>query len=510
MKLFEYIDIMGPQVSLRINKIHRFKTFTGGILTMILCIISTLTFIGFGKDIIQKKLPQVNFNKLIASDNNESVFYLTDENFAFTFVNQRNGSYVEEVERKFNFYLNVYDNFDTGYTDTLFKFEKCEKERISKISDQLRAPSERYWCLKKNTTIEVRGVFLVGRFISTRLNVDFCENEKTNRTDCYPKEHIRSTLGNIQMHIVLDDYYTDSLNYEQPFSKTYYSDNILTTGTTFSRVMFYFKNLEYNTDDGWILETQRKEIRSTVESAVTTMIPDPNTNTIYSHMFVNSKWRDVYKRNYIKIQGVFAYIGGFISLSKNMLALICEFLTFPDILNIFTDKYFPKDKKSVNKQNDQSVDNALKSVTIMPFRKKQIICENSNPPEVQNHIKKFCKEEINNRTHIGYGENLQRYLCCKSKKLKGKISQIEFAEKKFIKIVSVENVVKISRNVSLTLDLLLESYQKDLLKYAEIRSEKSIGKEKTFTDLYNELETKINDPNTSVNKKLVNYFNNKK
>jgi hypothetical protein len=138
---------------------------------------------------------------------------------------------------------------------------------LSKISNQLRVAPEHYWCLPKNTTIEVKGVYLVRKFISTRLNVDFCENEKANKTDCFTKEETRNSLGNIIMHFVLDDYYTDSLNYEESFAKTYFSDYILTTGTPFSRVMFFLKNIDYNTDEGWILESLKTEIKYTLDSA---------------------------------------------------------------------------------------------------------------------------------------------------------------------------------------------------------------------------------------------------
>ncbi len=67
-----------------------------------------------------------------------------------------------------------------------------------------------------------------------------------------------------------------------------------------------------------------------------------------------------------------------------------------------------------------------------------------------------------------------------------------------------------SWNISLTRDLLLETYQKEFLKYIEVGSYKLVNKKDvTLSDLYTELESKINDQNTSINRKLVNYFKNK-
>ncbi len=124
MKFLTFIDILGPSANLKIQSGDFYKTATGGLLTILFCVISTLAFVAFGRDIIEKKKPQVNYNHITANDNNETIFYLTDENFAFTFIEQKTGSVLEEVERKFNFYLNVYDNYDTWYTDTLYTFEK--------------------------------------------------------------------------------------------------------------------------------------------------------------------------------------------------------------------------------------------------------------------------------------------------------------------------------------------------------------------------------------------------
>jgi hypothetical protein len=137
--------------------------------------------------------------------------------------------------------------------------------------------------------------------------------------------------------------------------------------------MFFLKNIDYNTDEGWILESLKTEIKYTVDSALTTLVPYSKTNTIFSHMFVNSNWRDLYKRSYLNIQGVFAYTGGFVSLSKNILGIICEFLAYPDILKLFSDKYFPKKENSTNKIINLSVNNALKIVTVTPLRKKDLI-----------------------------------------------------------------------------------------------------------------------------------------
>ncbi len=502
------IDILGPPVSLKIKKENRYKSATGGLLTLLFVILSTLAFVAFGKDIFQKKMPVVNYNKIISSDYNETYFLLTDENFAFTLLHQKNSSAVEDMERKFHFYLNVYDNFDTGYTDTLYTFERCDKDRMQRIKNQLRTSPENYWCLPKNTTIEVKGVFLVGRFTSTRLNVDFCDNVKTNRTDCFPKNKTKSNLGNIQMNIIFDEYYTDSINYDQPFNKTYYSDNILSTASTFSRQIFSIKTIEYNTDEGWILENLKTESRNAIDTATLSLIPSPETNTIYSHMFINSKWRDVYKRSYIKIQGVFAYIGGFISLSLQILGLVCEYFIHTDLLKLFSDKYFVKFKENIFPHKlDHSTDKLKSAKSNIVNNFQMILNEENKSASINNFFNKVRTKKNysvkSKQEDLSPCEKITKNLCCKSNKLKEKVSQFIQIEDVYNKKISIENITKMSRNLHLMSFLLLDENHRKLMKILEIQKETNKIQENDIRNLILDLETKIEDSNPHLNKNFL-------
>jgi hypothetical protein len=473
-------------------------------------------------------MPLVNYNKIISSDYNETAFFLTDENFAFTLLHQQNSTAVKEMEKKFYFYLNVYDNFDTGYTDTKYTFERCQAERIQKIKNQLRVAPENYWCLPKNTKIQVNGVFLVGRFTSTRLNVDFCDNVKANRTDCYPKNYTKSNLGNIQMNLIFDEYYTDSTNYDEPFNKTYYSDNILTTASTFSRQMFYIKTIEYNTDEGWILENMRRETRNAIDFTSTSLIPSPDTNTIYSHMFINSKWRDVYKRSYIKIQGVFAYIGGFISLSMQILGIVCEYFIHTDLLKLFSDKYFVKFKetslsknkndennRNINKANnnkpDQSTDKLKSGKSNILNNFHMVINEENKSASINNFLNKTktTKNYSVKCTQEGLTtcEKIFKNLCCKSRKLKEKVKEFELIENVFNKKVSIENITKMSRNLHLMSLLLFDENHRKLMKIIEIQNETSEDKNSDVKNLVLDLESRVEDANPNLNRNLLFYLN---
>ena len=142
--------------------------------------------------------------------------------------------------------------------------------------------------------------------------------------------------------IIFDNYYTDYLNYSEPFIPTYHIENIISNENTFSRKVFYFKKMVYETDYGWVMSDNYTMEKQVFDSSEFSFTFDQNTKSIFSIMIVNSNNKDLYQRSYVKFQEIFSYIGGFISLIQILLKIICEFLIYPGILHIFYKKYHLK------------------------------------------------------------------------------------------------------------------------------------------------------------------------
>lgn len=173
-------------------------------------------------------------------------------------------------------------------------------------------------------------------FYSSRLNVDFCENARFNKTDCLPLETIKQVVpARITMSFNFYDFYADSMNYTTPIKKTIFQGAVNSAVDNFGRLVVTFSNIHYYTDVGWIIEDNRLEKVSSVASATHTNLNSPGTKTIFSQQFLNSSWLNVYKRKYIKIQEVFANIGGIINIINIIFKILCDYLVKPDILGIF-------------------------------------------------------------------------------------------------------------------------------------------------------------------------------
>jgi hypothetical protein len=65
-----------------------------------------------------------------------------------------------------------------------------------------------------------------------------------------------------------------------------------------------------------------------------------NSTQIFSHIITISSYKDFYKRSYIKIQGVLAYIGGYVTFFNIFLSYINAYLIYPNFILNLTKIFF--------------------------------------------------------------------------------------------------------------------------------------------------------------------------
>jgi hypothetical protein len=101
----------------------------------------------------------------------------------------------------------------------------------------------------------------------------------------------------------------------------------------------------------------------------TELLPQTRTKTFFSHLITMTTTEDEYNRSYIKVPGVFANIGGFITTLKILFGFLTSYLIYPSILQIFehkTDCSLTRDKKlnnSINKSIIPNTNNFLEQYT---------------------------------------------------------------------------------------------------------------------------------------------------
>ena len=501
MFILRMIDIFGPELKLKIKKKDTYKTDIGGFFTFIFAGLVSLAIVSKLLELLYYKKPVLLYKN---QKQFETSFKLTSENFAFSVFNQNYNTLIPNYEKRFTFYLEVFDNYNGIYKNSTYKIQRCEKETIERKKNHLRVDKTEYWCLPKDVSIQINGTHLYGNFTNARLSVDFCINGTHDRNDCLNISDTKASLKNVVMNMIFDDFYSDYENYNDPFISTYHIENVISNMNTFSRKIFYFKELAYETDYGWITRVLRTNETKAFDYSEYSFTFDQNTNTIFSIMIVNSNNKDLYERSYVKIQGIFAYIGGFISISKILLEIICKFLIYPGVLHIFYKKYHLKKippvdisinllnvpNKSINNNNEiNSRENN--------FNSKLLQKQNSQVSRVSLVFKKipFKLKKFTIWTKL-----FRIFFCFWNKEKK---NQFKFLDKLFVKKFSVEHFIKLSRKISLIEALLFQRYQRELIKYVDVPKFEKIYKS------YEESMIKLNLNMTNpINQNLKRYLNN--
>lgn len=337
------IDVLGPSMGFKINRQDTFKSSIGGLFTLFFGMLSVGVFLGFGRDLFSRENPAVMFNKLI---NENPVYQISYLNFLFAVYDQSSDKPFEELDRKFYSYIDYYDwPGDGTRTSKRYYLERCSTETIKKWDGYFKNVKSNYFCLPKNVTLDIKGIYNEGKYTSLRLQIDFCKNN-TNldndqiKTDCYSRDFIENNItGRIQMHYLLESVKIDNKNYSNPGSAVVVSDTVNTNTNSWNRLKIFFKNIEIKTDKGFLVDDWESQILNSVDDIFSETVYTYGTNTIFSHLIGNSKYKDIFTRSYIKIQNIFALMGGFINAATLIFKYLIQYFCYPKLIDIFNNTY---------------------------------------------------------------------------------------------------------------------------------------------------------------------------
>jgi hypothetical protein len=541
-------DFLGPQIILSVqnNRIH--KTSFGGIASLAILLIFCFAFLGFGQDMFYRVMPRVSFNKVVSESLPLKI--INDRNFLFTIYDQYTFLPIPDFDRRFTVYFDY--NIFSGAGGTIRRnnipIEKCSQEALKLWDGYFNINRDTYFCFPKNTTWDIKGVFSEGAYAAIRLQVDYCKNN-TNptlgqvMTNCIPKNETQTFLsGNrIQMHYIVEDTLVDNRNYTNPTSRVAYTGLVNTNAFTWTRMTVLFKKMIINTDTGFFLEDFLNQNFNGIESITSESISTPETNTVYSHLIGNSRWNEIYNREYIKIQDIFAMMGGFINIGMIVLRFVVYYTTRPKLVDLFNKTYrylqvssenSGNEKRlplnSINKINISSSEkfikpslNNLRIGTTSVLRSEEIpklsihtpndkikiksLIENPSKNSVDGTIvKRKCK--ANYSLHLSFISSLCR-LCCLNKRNYSRMKDaFHLSEKKLNKVMSFENLTKMTKFVKLMGTLMLEDYQKKILKLCPAPKRNNVKKINSDDNELEILTSAILNNNDKFNIKLIEYL----
>jgi hypothetical protein len=466
MKIFKNLDIIAPEIKLNVLGLESFKSTSGGILSIILAILSVLAFCEFGRDIIEKKSPIIQLN---SKDNPDRVYHYNSDNFTIMFAvtDNNNWSPIKEVSRKMKLYFNIRNTNATNNSgatgsnliDINHDLVPCTNEIVDPdVLPNLITDISYYWCVPRNISYDLINGLGEGTSQWIRVQMEICKNSTANNNTCYPVDDIYKEFTVINVHYVLTDFFIDGFDYSQPGKKTFISGLLKGGSNTWTRTVYWYKNIYYNTDTSWILESIKKQIYFQNNQLDKEIYYQEKTKVFFSHLISISKKADYFNRSYLKIQGVLAYIGGFITFFKFVFSFFNSWILKQDIYLIF-DHNFNK-TRSIFENKSSEIDNSKilleRSIENLKQDERKLEDKNKityNTPDLKFSQKIKSEKKFSIEKFKFKKLNFIKYLfpcVIKSESDSARLYKIlTYMKNSYSKAFSLEKVAKTIRNVQL-------------------------------------------------------------
>lgn len=310
------LDFLGPKIGFEHNSSSNFVTTQGGLYSLFVIVLTSVVGGMFSKDFILRNNPLViNSQETVQN----SVVNLTQYPiiFSFTFNNVLSDEILKLLEIDL-VYFPTYANLTNGRT--VYKGQLLKKCNMSDYDLQDKNQLSLFqnsglpgvFCLSNDYNLTFYNQYTEAN--SAFINVRFRRCSYPGVGNC--PANIDSILQSISIGIAFLDSFIDSKNKTSPVQYRITSQNFLLSYGFLKRFFYRVRNDIYLSDDGWIFEDVKSIEYFTFQSSSTDYIinTDPASayyNHLYWATFDSPIIRTRARRSYMKVQELFATIGGF-------------------------------------------------------------------------------------------------------------------------------------------------------------------------------------------------------
>ena len=412
------LDIEPLNILPSTNKNDGYLTTFGGITTFLIALLSILAAIAFGRELFEKINPVIRISEEYID---YPVISRKKLNIAVTAM-LTGGFKINEMERylKFRFMSTDTDSSRPEKSKvtnfTLYDPINCNetafyKEEISKNPSILGSPESPYYCLPDTVNfINLEGLYGNSKFFLWNVVVDYCVNSTLNNNYCKTREEIQNYLKSFHIQVIMPDAYVDNNDLENPIKSKLYSKFLRVSALNQRQDYFYYKLIDYYSDEGIILEDMQYTSKFMISKFETDNLYDLRTTRILRAYWTIDTIKSKIYRSYTKVQMVAANIGGFIKLINIILIFISKKYSILHFSNCFRNYFAKNSSQSVvksqvilnnfvssnkNKENSNiessKKDIKNKDLTIANFTKL-----NSNEYIKNKNVKAFMKQQDSN------------------------------------------------------------------------------------------------------------------
>jgi hypothetical protein len=326
-RVLKKIDLFGTEPKIKIQSNEKYNTAFGGIVSIFFCIAALMGFIYFGQELIIRANPSVIVTNQYDADPDR--FNLTSDKFNYIFaIEDQNSNYYYDptifgIRARLNVYTAQTDEKGQPviiYDHYYLRVELCNIDRHFPHFREQFAPLlvNSMMCIHPddNPLLRIQGIFGSPVYTDLAVQVLSCVNgtlPNVFKSDvCAPQSVIDAKLAGGYFGAYVIDTIFDPTNYTHP--ETYVARNYYTTISKnfYKRFEIYFKNIDYITDSGLLLEDKQPKRYLMLDRTYEAFDFRTNSDNFFAFVLRMSNNRDIYTRKYVKVQEILANMGGLI------------------------------------------------------------------------------------------------------------------------------------------------------------------------------------------------------
>ena len=342
LKILEQIDILGIKFHLYTGKNIKRRTPFGGILTILLVLLSILFFLIFGNNFFNRKNPTIT----MSIENNLKYDFLNfkKEQLLFAFRIEDYDAHFIDVTNILYFKIYYYTTeqgengeYHSKIRDDFLPYHICNDSDFPDIN--LTKTYGKLFCPEFGEN-KFGGYWDSPNLYYFEIQVFFCENGthySSNNKKCTSLNTLREFLN--QDHPKFFAFYYpliefNPLSYNQPLVRRYKNLYYCLSYNLQRNDDIFLKKTIFNDDKGWLFNTNKNLSKWGVDSIKSTyayfsdqdLIKDGSSTKIYEINLYSTMEKNYYTRYYVKLQNVIAITGSIINIFVYLFEAISHFV----------------------------------------------------------------------------------------------------------------------------------------------------------------------------------------
>jgi hypothetical protein len=327
------VDHFGRKVELSFNKERLFKSFLGGVFSLVMYCATFAFVISIGTQFVFRLNPSTTMSTqkqpsapLIDLQEEDMIFALYILTSDYETLNDPSIATIEVYQYLFNrTYTDVNEaNIPISLTNcTQYKSYFTERGFSDDFS---RNGLDNGLCLKFSNKTIIGGNFILDYFSNIYISVKTCDSQ-TSPVACKSKAEIDKKLRGSYFELYYLDWNIDPNNFEKPFKRFFSNYFVLLDALSLRFVDLYFKNTEIMSNTGPLFDSFENQTKVVFDRFREQLDPSHQDQEILQ-LYINiSENLSIYTRMYMKLQDYFAKIGGLFQACVIIGSIITSSLT---------------------------------------------------------------------------------------------------------------------------------------------------------------------------------------